>query len=523
MTDTSLLKYIEDARKFGSFDSEIRSSLENAGWQPADINQAFSELSTPRTTTPKSAVSPSPIAEQFSLEKGASSSFNWKIWAIVAASLFIVAGGGAYAAWNYFEMPGRAFSNMPMASQKIENLSYKFRINMESRGGKKSGDGVVGIPGLKYFLPAGLSILEEQTPLPPSFQKDAAFKADIDMSGAYEIPKGGEFPVFSTLLSAEVETGGVAIKLSGELRSVDEVAYFIINNFPGMFESELGDFELKKWYSLKQETLKNLGFFDGVNSNPIQETEETRKKTLELYGKYTLFDIAETKREKLSDGTPVYTYKLSARKKELLSYFDELSSISGGADLGEKKFYEDFVDGLSNGGVELKISRVEHYLREASFDVTDVDIEGQKVDMDISLEFSEINKSSIEKPASAFAYDEILEKMMEDNKKMARDYKRAADIAGLRVSLELYYDAHNKYPTSLLLIDKLYLPEIPMDPAGGQYFYAKTKNGYHLGANMEYKGTYLNTDADNKIGFDGADSKGCKGELNRYCFDVVSP
>lgn len=527
MADTSLLKFIEDSRKAGSRDSEIRSSLEKVGWQSADVNQAFSELESAVQIKKEAPQLNRVLAPADGSFTSPSSSSNWKIWGIVAVSLFIFAAGGAYGAWYYFELPERAFADMPNAFQKIDNFSYRIKVNLESISGKKEK----GVSSLKAFLPAGVALLAQGSPMPPSFeQNNLSFKADFDMSGSYEIPKEKNIPNFSTELNGEIEAGGMAIKFSGELRSIDEIFYFNLSNFPGLFQGQLGDFQLKKWYSLKQETFKELEFFPESAMKSSRKTEEITKKTTELYKKYILFDISNARREKLSDGTPVYVFQLKPRKKELLSFLEELQKIQKesediqtGSALEEKKFNENFVDGLSKGEISYKISRSGHFLREAEFNMPEIEVEGQKMSTDIKIEISDINKSKVEKPLNSFSYDDVLKKMLDDTKKKARDARRIADISQIRLALELDYDAHNKYPASLLQIDRAYLPQIPMDPTGGQYFYAKTKKGYHLGANLELKGSYLETDADNKTGFDGSDTKGCKGETDRYCFDVVSP
>lgn len=74
----------------------------------------------------------------------------------------------------------------------------------------------------------------------------------------------------------------------------------------------------------------------------------------------------------------------------------------------------------------------------------------------------------------------------------ARDNKRITDLKEIQLGLALYYDVNKAYPigndTSILVtklvVDK-YLPEIPRDPAGGQYEYTGTATTYCLGTKLE--------------------------------------
>jgi len=120
---------------------------------------------------------------------------------------------------------------------------------------------------------------------------------------------------------------------------------------------------------------------------------------------------------------------------------------------------------------------------------------------------------------------------LDDARTKGRDAKRVADIASIRVMLELYYDDHNSYPESLqvLLTNFKLENKSSNDPSTNQpYFYTRcgTEN-YHLGANLEINNiNYLQVDNDkgpmcsaDKI--DGADNKGCDGANGLFCYDLA--
>ncbi len=82
------------------------------------------------------------------------------------------------------------------------------------------------------------------------------------------------------------------------------------------------------------------------------------------------------------------------------------------------------------------------------------------------------------------------------SRKRGRDSRRVADVAQLKLALELYYDANQQYPTVLSsLTAPGYIPAIPKDPKSNlDYAYVALKGAstnpavcasYHLGAKLE--------------------------------------
>jgi len=141
-------------------------------------------------------------------------------------------------------------------------------------------------------------------------------------------------------------------------------------------------------------------------------------------------------------------------------------------------------------------------------------------------------------------------------RRRARDTKRIADIRNLQTAAEDYYGKNGKYPTLISdLVTGGQIPVWPLDPLAPSgttctgnsdlcYYYATyTPTGalgpqsYHFGASLEDQGSQLlNQDRDcNSITgtgcpvvaayvttpFNGADTAGCGGAVNRYCYDVA--
>lgn len=110
------------------------------------------------------------------------------------------------------------------------------------------------------------------------------------------------------------------------------------------------------------------------------------------------------------------------------------------------------------------------------------------------------------------------------------DARRVVDIMQLRLALDMYYNGNSgKYPMVLSDLAPMYIPTIPSDPldrilSKTSYFYTSDGSSYHLGASLEDSANLaLKSDADKTDSvINGADSAGCAGEPNRYCYDIVS-
>ncbi|GEM_PF-854558 len=175
----------------------------------------------------------------------------------------------------------------------------------------------------------------------------------------------------------------------------------------------------------------------------------------------------------------------------------------------------------------------------------------KQVNLLFTIALSDINKPiDIEKPDDAKPLSEFINKSaLGQSVVKSRDARRISDVKQLQLALELYFDAKGGYPTSLEKLTPDYIPMVPADPFDKTayrytYYVSKGKNvGYHLGASIQDGSNYaFSSDADcnsttgkncgysgssgggswsAQNAFDGSDAKGCGGEADRYCFDVV--
>ena len=121
------------------------------------------------------------------------------------------------------------------------------------------------------------------------------------------------------------------------------------------------------------------------------------------------------------------------------------------------------------------------------------------------------------------------ESSLEESRKKARDDRRVSDVKQLQLALELYYDAHGQYASTLepSLVGEGFISLIPKDPLDlTAYPYDQMNAGtsYELGANLETQSSYLQSDYDTvSVGGNvtsGDDFRSCSGAISRYCYNV---
>lgn len=158
------------------------------------------------------------------------------------------------------------------------------------------------------------------------------------------------------------------------------------------------------------------------------------------------------------------------------------------------------------------------------------------------LNFNKINIMKIRKREAGFSLIELLVVIaiigilstivmvsLNTARGKARDARRISDVRQLQLTLQMYYDANNAYPTTVQGLARLttptaYIGTLPTDPQDqSSYLYcASATKGYHLGsANIESDSTALDSDADlvsdgcSSGNFDGTDGTG------PYVYDII--
>lgn len=112
----------------------------------------------------------------------------------------------------------------------------------------------------------------------------------------------------------------------------------------------------------------------------------------------------------------------------------------------------------------------------------------------------------------------------------SRDARRLADVAQLRVAMELYFDMNGSYPENLQDLTPQTIPSLPRDPITGvNYYYSLCgPNSYHIGADLEDQANRaLLSDKDTVFlcpedRINGSDNLSCDGKTQgRFCYDIA--
>jgi hypothetical protein len=107
------------------------------------------------------------------------------------------------------------------------------------------------------------------------------------------------------------------------------------------------------------------------------------------------------------------------------------------------------------------------------------------------------------------------------------DHGRIRDVTDINHELALYYSEYTEYPKELNVLVPRFMPQMLTDPiTGSPYYYVVAADGmkYSLGTSLDDKSNpALLQDGDGQGGplsAFGSDTIGCRGEVDKYCYDV---
>ncbi|OGZ46232.1 MAG: hypothetical protein A2756_06565 [Candidatus Ryanbacteria bacterium RIFCSPHIGHO2_01_FULL_48_27] len=506
--------------------------------------------------------------------------FNRRIVEAVVGG-FLVAGvaAGGYFGWQYYEeqaVPGRLLAAMPEKMTNLKSLRYTAKLHFKTSPDKSTlsdgGDGVRTLPladllrgvsaadviqvfGFKKPVAYMPGSMDAPSLLPYELQD-----ADIEIrsSGIYQ--QAGDHSNFSAELSFNVEQGRQNIGLGGELRYIDDMYYVRLTQLPielispAMALSPFGVFDVtrivRNWYSLKTATLAEFKIAPRSDDRDKEREQALGNELKTLYAKSALFDIVSSQKEGSGDHA-TYRYVLEAKPDQLMQFMKAVTELAEdrGLTRAEELAMQNFVDELEKSTIEAWIRVDDGYLEKILVSVPDFSYGAVAFKTDVTIEFKDFNTADLQKPTAAIPFDEELKNIIAGSLGSAdvksRDARRTAEIRQIQLALELYFDEHGSYPSNLKLLVPKFMDHVPTDVSDATpYVYTPhiangMYTGYHLGASLEDKNhTSLQSDADcnSKTGvhcasyknsfiksgsFDGSDVKGCRAEVNRYCFDLV--
>lgn len=377
--------------------------------------------------------------------------------------------------------------------------------------------------------------------------------------------------------------GDLTYKFDADALKKDGIYYLRINNIPSIFSSLIGNIK-GQWIKIDpnaatssdSESSSDFSYFTKEVPDAEKKYKENRRDFLEIIRKAAsiadeekLFVFENPPRSEKIDGRSLYRYDLKIRKEGVVSYYERLIK-----EVEKKKVAQDYSLITDRGYLEYLKSpefndAFDYYDKNTKLTLwadangypaiitytiravpseTATQLKDKQVNIVFKLVISDINKDvKIDAPKDSKTLDEISGGSISTARMKSRDARRMADLSQLRVAMELYYDAKNEYPEKLSDISPKYMPTIPTDPTTkAQYYYTyrtlkNSRDSYHLGASLESadaNGLASDKDCNSKTGkgcgakgsgvwfitsgFDGNDSRGCAGEVNLHCYDLLS-
>lgn len=428
MINQQLLDYIKQQLEQGVSNVNIKNILIANGWQEKDVDEGFATLNLPSQSPPpvKAQTQPSSSrilsqAATYSSEPSSGKLKKILIIAIAAIIVVSVAGGGAFAYFNYFQTPEMVVGKMITKIEDIKTLEYSGEIKMEIDAGSLIDEYK---SSLVSSFGSGLGSLEEIDGNKRPRLGESKEKVELlaDFTGAYDIGNPEEL---RSLLSFDMEAGmvpGVKIVFGSEVRNIGKVVYIKLSDLPTLGFFDLGSLK-NQWIKIDTDALSEQlgsGMVPGKFDEEIDkaQSEEMEKiKTILSQADYSkIFKITEKFPNEEIEGVNSYHYGYMIDKEEvknLVITIIESWAESMGETIPEEdiKEFEKSFETIESPEGEIWIGKKDLLPHKISFnlkikEIGDVDVSG---DINYTLFLKNFNKPVvIEAPAQSQTIEELM-------------------------------------------------------------------------------------------------------------------
>src|SRR3989344_906486 len=377
--------------------------------------------------------------------------------------------------------------------------------------------------------------------------------------------------------------GDLTYKFNADALKKDGIYYLRVNNIPSIFSSFIGNIK-GQWIKIDPNVAtssdgflsNDFSYFTNEVPGAEKKYKENRKDLLDLIQKAAsiadeekLFVFENPPKSESVEERSLYRYDLEIRKEAVVLFYERLikeadkknfaKDYSLIADRGYLEYLKspEFNEAFNYYNKNAKLTLwadangypaiITYTIRAVPSDSATM-LKDKQVNIVFKVVISDINKEvKIDVPKDSKTFDEISGGSLSIARMKSRDARRTADLSQLRVAMELYYDKNNSYPEKLSGISSDVMQIIPTDPTTkAQYYYTyrtlkNSRDAYHLGTSLESadaSGLANDKDCNSKTGkgcgskgsgvwsstagFDGDDSRGCGGESNLHCYDILS-
>lgn len=494
--ENQIVEYIEQAKRHGLSEMEIKQNLLGAGWEAGEVENAFimakaqekippaskteelktahqdfeaglqNQFKSPQSGEPGDMPVTNPIQHQpvvsvsqqtqpaLPATTGPTAKKSKK--ALIILLIFIgiaLAGGGGYAAyWYYANNPDYILKKV-IKQPTLASNTFKFSYSDAGNGNESKV--LASLAGQGYF--------------------DA---------------RDASSTKFSLDLNASLQTGELTLSRELKLLGTADALYFKLGEIPQFNELSGSPVE---WLKLDLNKLNDYTAQTGITKDELSKKQAELMASTERNYQNNKFLVADKKvrRENLN-GEPVFHLSLKFDEEKFKTFLSVL--LDDFRVLNEKE--------LKNGGTDLAGSY--NKIKEAASKFLEY-YEVKQIELWVGRKDHYIHKILFVSNAPSLAGSN-LEKLnpLYSARALSRDAKRMADIRMLASALELYYNDHGGYPEGKdgvpVDLASKYISSVPIapEPADGNctgyynaYWYQPTgqpklTEGKNLYQNYEY-------------------------------------
>jgi hypothetical protein len=575
MLTNQLVEFVRNELKRGISHEDIKRLLlqqTSAGWQDADIEEAFRHIEQTDSPPKQAASGGEPV---FVAEKSAKKKSTLAAIVLIFGILFL--GSSVFAYW-YFIRDNSSSDNILYDSLnnwlKVQTFTYSGDFSISAR---LSGGELILSQAASPLSPLLSQMLETQNghALPEQLSTLLTFRGVVDRSDEQN-------PKFDFNGNVKIAIPGYGnLSTDIEMRAVDQKLYFKISNLPYL-GIETGAFA-NKWIEVVPEDLAQIiEQYDPDQAVRLREqlnrytepdhghlSAASGQKIIALAREMDMLTVINQPSREEIGGRPSWHYNLGVNWQNIWQFYSkvlEIVSHESGVELFSQNQINQLDELLARQGQEGEATRakisdflaqnlqIEFWIDKKSilprqqfvrltvdnqdmaelFGISPHDTGVERITVSVRITYDNFDESvSVEIPAESTNISELLIQPLETAKSKARDALRISNMSQLRLANEFYYDDNSRYAPKLEQLTSRYIAELPdNEPEGTIYHYSirPDAKSYHLGVSVESDSSLQQDDDFSSItrgwvgGFSGSDSSPCKlGDVGKYCYDKISP
>lgn len=461
MVSQELITYIDDRKKEGYSDDQIKAVLQGAGHPPADIEEAFGGPKKETTTIAQSSAPQGPVQAEPSMtshapEKKPGIPGLPKMAVLVGVVGVLIVGGAAFAYVRFVQNGPSPESIIANSIDKTFHNVHQMHI-AEDLNVKAQIEQAGTIDSLNSGSP--FSLAENLLAGSSTITVNAHFDGTFDLADQTN-PKMDE----KALVSLGSSAGDLALTFGGEIKIIDKKVYFEITDVPNLGFFDASPFK-NKWIvvDVASSTPSILNVPSSsltLGSADLNAIETAAQK---------IYKVTSTLPPAEMDGVATYHYGYMIDKQGLSGLFAALIAAEHqnvSAPMAKTQI-DSFIANLPNIGGELWIGKDDGYMRGGNIQLTYATTTpsysinaviaatsttsniNQPVTIDVPTDTESIEQVMAAAMTSLPAFTAKPPALPVPQTPQARDARRLVDLRITQNFLELYYNKCGYYPGAI--------------------------------------------------------------------------